>query len=108
MATGHSKAGFQSVLARDDTSAEAKQHAKEQLGMSDKSHSDKSSSGDDIDVDDDADRQLVGGENSGEVLTSWVQERVLRGHKAAVHNPKVSKQAKEHSRQVLEENDADY
>lgn len=85
--------------------------------MSDKSHSDKSSSGDDIDVDDDADRQLVGGENvsptctvitefmpppaqSGEVLTSWVQERVLRGHKAAVHNPKVSKQAKEHSRQV--------
>ncbi|RSH89315.1 hypothetical protein EHS25_002427 [Saitozyma podzolica] len=97
MATGHSKAGFQSVLARDDTSAEAKQHAKEcvsapQLGMSDKGHSRKSSSGDDIDVDDDD--QLAGGENISPTRT--------------VISYPIPKQAKEHSRQVLEENDADY
>jgi hypothetical protein len=58
-----------------------------QLGMSDKSHSDKSSSGDDIDVDDDADRQLVGGENVSPTCTvitefmphphSWVGPDVL-------------------------------
>ncbi|KAF8266119.1 hypothetical protein EI94DRAFT_1733817 [Lactarius quietus] len=31
------------------------------------------------------------------------QNRVAGGHKAAIHNPKVSAEAKEHSRQVVEE-----
>ncbi|KAH9029885.1 hypothetical protein EDB84DRAFT_221650 [Lactarius hengduanensis] len=31
------------------------------------------------------------------------QNRVVGGHKAAMHNPNVSAEAKEHSRQVVEE-----
>ncbi|KAF9003379.1 Conidiation protein 6-domain-containing protein [Cyathus striatus] len=31
---------------------------------------------------------------------------VLRGHKAAMHNPNVSEEAKEHSEQVLKDHDA--
>ncbi|KAI9451737.1 Conidiation protein 6-domain-containing protein [Lactarius psammicola] len=31
------------------------------------------------------------------------QNRVVGGHKAAMHNPNVSAEAKEHSRQVIEE-----
>ncbi|KAJ8453581.1 hypothetical protein ONZ45_g19658 [Pleurotus djamor] len=45
-------------------------------------------------------------ERSAETTEAEHQTRVLAGYKAAMHNPNVSKEAKEHARQYLKEHGA--
>ncbi|RPD54192.1 hypothetical protein L226DRAFT_546393 [Lentinus tigrinus ALCF2SS1-7] len=69
--------GYKATLHNPNTSAEAKQHAREML-----------------------DAQAAGGSDDGDDLH---QTRVKAGYKAALHNPRVSEEAKEHAREYLEE-----
>ncbi|KAJ6567074.1 Conidiation protein 6-domain-containing protein [Mycena capillaripes] len=111
-------AGYKAALAREEVSDEAKARAQERLeemgAMSteaddeytpDETHStNKATSNKEKHA-----REIL--EAAGYTVTEKGhedknQERVLAGYKAALHNPRVSDEAKAHAREYLEEHDA--
>ncbi|KAH9486270.1 UPF0654 protein C22G7.11c [Psilocybe cubensis] len=79
--------GYKSVLSRDNTSNEAKDHARAMLAGDEPGYTDHDAEGDAVDV-----------ETSGKETN-----RVLGGYKATLKNPNVSDQAKQHAEDVLRE-----
>jgi len=79
--------GHKANLSNPNTSEESKIHSQqvlEELGQDDTTTTSESPG-------------LIDGKDEG---------NVLRGHKAALANPRVSEEAKDHSREVLEEHGA--
>jgi len=92
--------GHKATLNNPNVSEEAKEHSREVLEeygveTNDENKTNKTSDTNDTETSDNS--ETVDGKYLG---------NVLRGHKAAVNNPRVSEEAKEHSQAVLEEHGA--
>ncbi|KLO14482.1 hypothetical protein SCHPADRAFT_996597 [Schizopora paradoxa] len=79
--------GHKANLSNPNTSEESKIHSLQVL----------EEMGEDVTASEPEEPATIDGKDEG---------NVLRGHKAAISNPRVSEEAKEHSREVLEEHGA--